>query len=653
MNIYDDVEGAVDLLLGNEAVARGAIEAGIDAATSYPGTPASEIMETLAEASSKMGFHVEWSANEKVAFEVSTGASMTGVRSLVSMKNAGLNWVMDPFMTIVYGGIRGGFVVVVADDPGAHYSSNEQDTRIAAAYAEIPCLEPADQQEAKEMTKYAFELSEKVELPVYVRLVTRVSHALGDVEFGEINMEDREPVFDRHYKQPYRWNVYGGSGPVGKHRWLKSQQPLVKAELEDVSWNEVNIPEGTDFGVIALGLASSYVREVLESWELQNEVAFLKLGVSHPLPEDMVKELLQNVEKVLIVEEGAEFVERRVIEIAKKSAPEVEVFGRLTGHVPLVGELNTSVVLDSLSGIMGIETSIDKFSDEVREEMTELLAPRSSTLCPGCPHLGTYWALRKAVERSEGEVQIVNGDIGCYEMGGYGIFAKDIDSGETEESQKYSIDSPYEVLDTNYVMGSGLGLMQGQFQAGYDDGPIIALAGDSTFFHAALPEVVSAVYNDVDGLFVVLDNRWASMTGHQPNPCTGERITGEKARKLDIEQVARALGVDHVQKVDACDIEEVTDAIQEGIDHDGFSMVISERVCTIQALRRDEFEGVNMEVNPEKCTGCRNCVELGCPAITFKDEVGGIDWNICVECGLCAQVCPTQALSIGGLDEES
>lgn len=646
MKIYDDAEGEADLLLGNEAIARGAIEAGVDVASSYPGTPASEIMETLAEAAPELDFHAEWSANEKVAFEVATGASITGVRSFVSMKNAGLNWVMDPFMTIVYGGTRGGFVIAVADDPSAHYSSNEQDTRFEAAHAEIPCLEPANQQEAKEMTKYAFELSEEVELPVYLRSVTRISHALGDVEFGKIENEEREPVFDRHYRQPHRWNVYGDPGPVEKHRWLKSQQPLVKEKVEDLPWNQIDIPKGAEFGIITSGLASSYAKEAMQDLDLYGEAAFLKLGAAHPIAESLVSKLLRNVDEVMVVEEGAEFIERRVKEIAKDKAPEVDIMGRLTGHVPEVGELDAGIVSEALVEAVVDKSSKDEVGEGVREEIEELIAPRSSNLCAGCPHLGTFWALREAVERAGG-VQIINGDIGCYEMGGYGIFAKEIDVSESEKSQEYPIDSPYELLDTNYVMGSGIGLMQGQAQAGYDDGPVIALAGDSTFFHATLPEVASAVYNDVDGLFVVMDNRWTAMTGHQPNPSTGETATGEEAKQLDVEEVVSALGVEHIRRVDAYNLDEATEAIQEGIEHDGLSIVISEHVCTIQALRREKFESVGMEVNPEECISCGNCVKLGCPAITFRDETGGIDWNICVECGLCAQVCPTEALTRG------
>ncbi|MBS3815618.1 MAG: 4Fe-4S binding protein [Hadesarchaea archaeon] len=646
MDVGENSPGKRVLLMGNEAIARGAIEAGVDVTSAYPGTPASEILETLAEVAPEKDFHAEWSTNEKVAFEVSVGASITGVRSMVSMKNAGLNWVMDPFMTIVYGGIRGGFVIAVADDPNAHYSSNEQDTRIAAAYAEIPCLEPADQQEAKDMTKYAFELSEKLELPVFIRSVTRISHASGDVEYGEINQEKREPVFDRHYKQPHRWNVYGDPGPVEKHRWLKSRQPLAREEVENLPWNELDLPEAVNMGIIAPGLASSYAREALKMLDLENEVAFLKIGTPYPLPKKKIIHLIDEVDKVLVIEEGETMVERRVKEIAQENGFDVKIEGKSTGVIESVGEIDSGIAANAISEVMGINPPELEIDEETREEIEETIAPRSSNLCAGCPHLGTYWALKMALQKSGDGVQIVNGDIGCYEMGGYGIFAKEIKAEETKESKKYPIESPYETIDTNYVMGSGIGLMQGQAQAGYDDGPLVAIAGDSTFFHACLPEVVNAVYNDVDGLFIVMDNRWTAMTGHQPNPCTGEQATGKKSKQLSIKEAARALGVENIYTTDPYNIEESIEVMEKALEQDGFTIVISNHVCTIQALRRDEFESVGMKVNSEECISCKQCVELGCPAITYEDETGGIDWNICVECGMCAQICPTNALTL-------
>ncbi len=647
MNIHGDLKGERDLLLGNEAIARGVIEGGVDIATSYPGTPSSEVMETLADAANESDFHAEWSTNEKVAFDVAAGAAIIGQRSTTIMKNAGLNVVMDLFNTIVYGGVRGGFVIVVADDPAAHYSSNEQDSRFAADWAEIPCLEPADQQEAKDMTAYAFDLSEKLELPVLLRTVSRVSHGMGDVEFGDVNKEGREPAFDKHWGMPYRWNVYGPPGPVEKHRWLKSRQSLAAEESESLEWNYLKSDEGGEVGLIASGIGASYAREAVERLGLEGEISLLKLGISNPLPKERILSICREMERVVVVEEGQPLIERKVGLIAKEEGLSVDILGKTTGLMEDVGELSPDGVMEAIGEVSGVSVFGGEIDESVKREIEGLVAPRSSTFCAGCPHLGTFWAVKRAIEKTGGDIPIVNGDIGCYEMAGYGVFSKGLDTTMTGESQKYRYESPYELIDTNYVMGSGIGLMQGQFQAGYDDGPVIGLAGDSTFFHSCLPAVINAVYNGVGGLFIILDNSWTAMTGHQPSPCTGMTARGDRIEPYDIREVVEALGVEDVRAVDPYDLDKSTDAVVDGIERDGqFSVVISKRECTIQALKADEYGAVSMEVDAEECVSCGKCVELGCPAITFKDETGGIDWNICVGCGLCVQVCPTDALKV-------
>lgn len=650
MDIAEDAPGKRVLLMGNEAIARGAIEAGVDVAASYPGTPASEILETLAEAAPKLGFHAEWSTNEKVAFEVAAGASLVGTRALTSMKNAGLNWVMDMFMTVVYGGVRGGFVIVVADDPDAHYSSNEQDTRFAAFYGMIPCLEPADQQEAKDMTRYAFGLSERLELPVFVRSVTRISHASGDVKLGKIERSERKPVFDKHYELPYRWNVYGPPGPVEKHRWLYSRQPQVKREVEKVPWNELKLPKKAKLGIIASGIASSYARDALGELGLEGKVAFLKIGTPTPLPERKLKRLLKGVRQVFVVEEGDPVVEHQVKELAKDVNPKLEIQGKLSGALDPTGELDLDLVMEALAKVAKVRLKRSAARENARKRAEELVASRSSTLCPGCPHLGSYWALKMALRKVRGGVQIINGDIGCYEQGGYGVFAKPVKARATRESTKYLIKFPYETLDTNYIMGGGIGLAQGQYHAGYKDGKLVAVAGDSTFFHACIPAVINAVYNKAKVTFLVLDNSWTAMTGNQPSPATGLTAVGEPTKEIKIEDIARACGVEFVRVVDPYDIDETTRVIEEALKFDGFALVIARRACTLQAMREKEFEMKTMRVEPEKCISCRLCVELGCPAITYENGKAGIDELICVGCGLCAQVCPTDAISIGEED---
>jgi len=646
--ITQEAPGKKVLLMGNQAIARGAIEAGVQVAASYPGTPASEILETLAEAAQKMGFHAEWSTNEKVAFEVAAGAALTGVRAITSMKNAGLNWVMDMFMTLVYGGVRGGFVIAVGDDPDAHYSSNEQDTRFAAFYAAIPCLEPSNAQEAKDMCKYAFELSERLELPVFLRSVTRISHASGDVELGPIETLNRRPVFDKHWRMGWRWNVYGPPGPVEKHRWLLSKAPEIEKIVEDLPWNELKIEGSPEVGIISSGIAASYAKDALQLLGVERKVAFLKLAAPVPIAKGLASKILKTVKKVLIIEEGEPVVELQVRSFAKDVAPQVEVLGRLTGEMPKVGEINPDVAKGAIAKVLGIEIKSDVDREKAKQEAEKLVAPRSSTLCAGCPHLGSYWALKQAMKKVGGKVPIVNGDIGCYEQGGYGIAGKEYKPSDSKESKGYPIEAPYETLDTNYIMGGGVGLMQGQFHAGYKDGPIVAVAGDSTFFHACLPAIINATYNKAKGLFLVMDNYWTAMTGHQPDPCTGVTATGEEAKILSIEKIAKALGIEFVEITDPSDLKATQETIEKALKSDKFAIVVTRKVCTLQALRLKQYKPVAKQtrVNEEKCTGCKLCVSFGCPATTFdiKRKKAGIDPILCVNCGMCKQVCPFEAI---------
>ena len=623
-------------------MARGAIEAGVQLVTGYPGTPASEIIETISE--SETDVKVQWSTNEKVAFDLAVGGAIVGARSMVCMKNAGLNWIADMLMTVVYGGVRGGLVIAVADDPGAHYSSNEQDTRMMALYARIPCLEPANQQEAKDFIRLGMEASEELELPVLVRSVTRLSHASGDATLGEIRRERNELAFDKHWKVPYRWNVYGPPGPVSKHEWLFEHADKAKELVGriDEPYNVLSPSEGSRIGVIAPGIAYGYVVEALATLSL--EVNLLKLGTPYPLPEEKVKELIGLCEKVLVVEEGEPVVELQVRSLAQRMRAGVEVLGRHENRVMEPhGELTHDMVRQGLAKVAGVE-----YEERAGPggSLSDLVAPRSSMLCAGCPHLGMYWALKKALQKKGGKVPIINGDIGCYEQGGYGIAAKVVAPSFAEQSRAYPVETPYEMIDTNYIMGGGFGTAQGEYHAGYRDGKIVGLSGDSTFFHANLPTMANAVINRANVLHMILDNRWTAMTGRQPSPCTGVDARGRQTKKLVIEDVVRALGVEFVKRVDPWKLDETQTAIEEALDYDGPSVVISERVCTLQAVRLMQFKPTTLSVDEDKCTGCKSCIQLGCPANTFdvETEKAGIDPVTCVGCGMCAQVCPVDAI---------
>lgn len=640
--------GVRDLLMGNEAIARGAVEAGVQLVAAYPGTPSSEITEVLMQASREAGFYVEWSTNEKVSFEVAAGASLLGGRTLVAMKNAGLNVAMDTFMTLPYGGVKGGLVVVVADDPDAHYSSNEQDTRFAAAYAEIPCFEPENQQEAKDMTREAFALSERLSLPVFLRSVSRISHASGDVLFGDIRAEKNALAFNKHYQMGYRWNVYGPPGAVYKHQWLHGVLPKARELAEASSFNALKKTAGAKIGILATGLGCAYAREAAARLGILGEVAFLKLGFIYPLPEQLVAEFAEGLDQILMVEEGDPVVEQMVRSFLKETSTQVHILGKAYGNLfPPYGELNTDIVAAAFAPVFGKEIKPDPKAD-IRAEKQALVIPRSSTLCAGCSHLGTYSALKAALAKyPDDAVHIINGDIGCYEQGGYGVFATG-DPASNEESKGYVAATPYDMLDTIYVMGAGISMAHGQSKIGYTGGKLVAVCGDSTFFHAILPALMNVVYNNSDITFIIMDNRWTCMTGHQPNPNTGVNSFGDEYPRADIPAIVRAMGVSSIEECDSYDREAAIDSFSRALDFKGPSVVIMTGECQLQKQRRTKKSLAKTYVSLNDCDGCRTCALLGCPGVKYNpdEKKSGIDSVLCVDCGLCAQVCPQNAIKV-------
>ena len=663
--IFEAQAGKKLLLMGNEAIARGALEAGVNLMAAYPGTPSSEIGEFLAAAAAQSGMYVEWSTNEKVAFDVAAGAALVGARSMVAMKNAGLNVAMDTFMTLPYTGTPAALLVVVADDPGAHYSSSEQDTRFAAAYAEIPCFEPANQQEAKDMVPEAVRLSEALQLPVFLRSVSRLSHASGDVRVGEVARPEKSLGFNKHFGLPFRWNVYGPPGCVSKHQWLHGQLAKARAYVETTTWNRLTLRSGAKLGVITSGLGASYVTEALESLGVPHHM--LRLGLAFPIPEGKVKQLLAASETVLLVEEGDPIIEDQVRAFASRAGlarlpvirgrrgPAASKTAATTGGtstsgvaggavLPLWGELNPDLADAAVRQAAGLPPAAPTRPQAAVDAAQALVASRSSTLCAGCSHLGSYWALKLALRAFPG-LHIVNGDIGCYEQAGYGVSAKRIE-GTSDRTKAYKIESPYETLDTLYVMGSGIGMAQGQAQAGYRDGKTVAVAGDSTFFHGTLPAVANAAYSRSPVVFLILSNRWTAMTGHQPNPTTGQSATSSEAPVLDIAATCRALGIGKVIETSAYNLAKAKEAIKEALDFDGPSVVILSGECRLQFTRRNRLATATTTVDPEQCNGCKICLQLGCPAIIFDAAAkkAGVDAPGCSDCGLCRQVCPKNAI---------
>ncbi|MDR0840878.1 MAG: indolepyruvate ferredoxin oxidoreductase subunit alpha [Christensenellaceae bacterium] len=640
--------GHREVLMGNEAIARGAVEAGLQLMAAYPGTPSSEVGEVLLSAAPESDYYVEWSLNEKVAFEVAAGAALTGARTLCAMKNAGLNVAMDTFMTLPYGGVKGGMVVVVADDPDAHYSSNEQDTRLLAAYAEIPCLEPENQQEAKDMTKAAFALSEDLELPVMLRSVSRISHASGDVLFGEARAERNEIGFNKHYEMPYRWDVYGPPGAVNKHKWLHTALVRAQAKANESPFNTLVKPKGAKLGVLATGLGAAYAKEALNRLGVGDDVAFLKLGMVFPFADKLAKAFLQGLDTVLVIEEGDPLCENFLRALAQEDARNVKIFGKGISRIfEPYGELNTDIVTAAIAPYFGAQAPAAA-KEAIRQELAKLVIPRSSTLCAGCSHLGTYCALRTALSAyPEDAVHIVNGDIGCYEQAGYGIFGGDLQI-DNSASRRYQAESPYDVLDTLYVMGSGISMAHGQSKLGYDKGKLVAVCGDSTFFHAILPALANAVYNHSNICFLVLDNRWTCMTGHQPNPTTGLDAYAQEYPRMEILPIIKAMGVEFVRTADAYQKEDAVSAIADALAFEGPAVVVMEGECQLQRQRRVKKTMAKTYVNAEACSGCKTCVQLGCPATRFNaaEKKAGIDGVLCVDCGLCQQYCTENAIRV-------
>ncbi len=611
------------LLLGNEAVARGAIEAGIQVATSYPGTPASEILSTIASVANKFNIHAEWSTNEMVAFETAAGAAMAGLRSMVSLKHVGLNWCADPLMAINQSGISGGFVIAVADDPGAYSSQNEQDSRYYSKMSELLMLEPCDAAEAKEAVKEAFNLSEKLELPVFVRLVNRICHSRADITLGPIKTEKRKASF----KRGRRWVMIAGSSPE-RHKWLHQKQREIEEVVGNLWLNKLELKKG-ELGIVSAGVTYTYVKDALNKLGLDGEVSVLKIG-TYPSPRKLIEQLLKNVKKVLVFEEVEPLVEKEIKEICFDLGVKPVVRGKLTNDVQREKDLNVDSVSKSIVEVLNIKHKhLNPVRDSALKKAQEITPPRRLLMCPGCPHTATFYIIRKAgFKAAKGKI-IYSGDIGCYSLG------------------FYAFEPPRQ--DTQFCMGASIGVGCGLAQSGIED-VVVATIGDSTIIHAGIPGLINASYNKAKLLIVVFDNGATAMTGFQPHPGTGVTATGEKTKKVNIEDIAKACGVEYVKVIDPYSVDESVKVVTEAMKQPGVSVIISRRLCMLEWLRKARREGMKKklyEVDVEKCTGCKICVnELGCPAIVFdqRNNVAAIDEVLCNGCGVCAQVCPVDAI---------
>lgn len=589
-------------LLGNMAIAKGLQEIGTAVVAGYPGTPSSEIIESLASLKEIRPIHIEWSVNEKVALEVAIGASWTGSRAAVTMKHVGLNVAADPFMTLAYLGVGGGLAIIVADDPFCHSSQNEQDSRRYAQFAAIPCLDPSDPGEAKEMAKYAFSLSERLNVPVMLRPTTRVSHARSDVEVSSPEEIHLGSGFVKN--PPRRVALPGHVRPL--HVELLDKQKIIEEELAGAPWNRLIIRG--DHGVIASGISSLYAEEAIQDLEL--DLSFLKLGTL-PVPSETIRKMIEHVSKVLVVEELDPVVEEQVEKAARIYNPKLEIFGKESGHIPKYGELD---ILTVRNAIASMESLASRAGPKL-EEAHKILPPRPPGLCPGCSHRATYYAIRKAF----GKKAIFPSDIGCYTMA-----------------------VPMGTVDTCLCMGASITLASGIRFGGEEKGICCSL-GDSTFLHGGMTGLLNATYNQAKITVAILDNSTTAMTGHQPHPGTGFTASGEKTVPISLEAICKALGAGSVETTNPYDLDKAVEAFQRARDYPGLSVVIAKQECVITA-RRHGRKAKAFRVN-DNCIGCKSCIDFGCPAIELENETAKIN-SQCTGCGVCARICPSSAIEV-------
>ncbi len=615
------------VLLGNEAIARGALEAGIAIAAAYPGTPSTEIVEALAEVAKDVGIYVEWSVNEKVAFEVAYSAATAGTRSLVAMKHVGLNVAADPLMSSAYTGVEEGFVIVTADDPSMWSSQNEQDNRIYGMHAYIPVFEPGHPREAKELVKEAFEFSSRMKHPVIFRSTTRISHTRVVVDLAPL----RSPIRRGTYvKDPKRYVLIPAHARKLRLELLKRWERICQ-EVSRVPFNRIE-GDGRTL-IIASGISYAYVKEALRILGMEDKVRLLKISTPVPLPRDLVLKSMNGVEKILVVEELEPVVEQQLKNLLYDEGIRVEVKGKELVGYPY--EMTLDRALKAISKFLGVEY---RAPEPVVSDLPEFVFPRPPQLCPGCPYRPLFYVLRKRVNALIGkkgsEIEpIFCGDIGCYTLG---------------------INPPFRVQDTCICMGASIGFANG-FARAVDGRIPIAIIGDSTFYHTGIPPLVNAVYNNNPFLTIILDNRITAMTGHQPHPGTGFTAMGEPAKIISLEDLVKALGVEWVKVVDPFKLDETEKAIDEALEYVERerkpAVIISRRACALISLRRAlraGYERVLYKVDTEKCRGCGICyTAFACPAIrqrSREDRRAYIDPELCTGCGVCADVCPFGAI---------
>ena len=636
-NLIGAKAGDHQLLMGNEAIARGALEAGISVAAGYPGTPSSDIIESLARVAKERHLYVEWSANEKVALEVAAAASFAGLRSLCVMKQNGVNVASDFLLHLAGSGTRGGIVLVPCDDPGALSSANEGESRHFARMLEIPLLEPGDFQEAKDMIKWAFELSEEIRNVVMVRSVTRLSHASGNVVFDRLPETQKTAVFkcDGPHLDPMNGPLL--SMPVTiKHTQQQEKIQQAKAKFEKSPFNTYAGPETPELLIISTSVCHLYSKEAIHILGIDDRVGLLNLGTTWPLPPKLMENYLGLTDNILIVEEVIPFLEENVKILAAELAPQIGIkrfFGKKDGAIPMVGEMNPDLVVTALCNILGLDyEAVPETYSNRAEKFASLGAPqREMTFCAGCPHRASFWSLHNVLQM-DNRHGFVCGDIGCYSLA--------------------MLPTGFNTLKTLHSMGSGMGIASGFGKLGAFgfDQPALAVCGDSTFFHAVLPALVNAVHHQSDITLVVLDNSGTAMTGFQPHPGLPVDAAGNKVPAIDVTRVCQSMGA-FVRACDPFDLEYTQKTLFELLEQKGLKILVLKQICALSPEKKAK-KNFEMTVDQSTCIGencgCNQlCTRIfRCPGLIWdkQENVSRIDEVICTGCGVCASICPSGAI---------
>ncbi len=623
------------MIMGNQAIALGALKAGVNLVAGYPGTPSSEIIEFISKYKEKTGTYVEWSVNEKAAVEVAAGASYAGSRTLITMKQVGLNVASDPVMCLSYVGVKGGMVIVSADDPGPISSQTEQDTRNFAQFSKLPCLDPSTPQEAFDMIQEAFELSEKYNTPVLLRPTTRVDHAYESMEFPELEPCRTKGSFE---KDSQRWVIFPRASYNNHKRVFDRNENILPQEFSESPFNKVLSFAKNDRGqtpaYAAGGISYCYLMEALESLKAlypENQdlqkASVIKIGTPYPFPAPLALDFMKKNPEITVFEELDPVIEQNLIYLCGKEGLSCKIHGKLDKSVPEAGELSIEII----KKIIIKDRGLSPLEDEVQFP-PPALPVRPPVLCAGCPHRGSFYAVKQAMK---GKKTAYCGDIGCYTLGNA---------------------QPLDMTDTCLCMGADITMAQG-FYHNEEDRHCFSFIGDSTFFASGITGVVNAVYNQSHQTICILDNSTTAMTGHQPHPGTGVTMMGQFVDKISIPKILEAIGVKPIIEVDPFDQKSAIQAVQTASQAPGVSAIIFKSPCISIASKVGYKFPSSKTVDAKKCIGCQKCIkELGCPALSIsqiKNDKGKaiveIDQSLCTGCGLCSGVCPVNA--IGGKDE--